>query len=555
MKKYLIGLFTLLFLFPFSVFAADVNVSSKEEFLEAIGEENNIKLMENVTLDSNTFLKKNVEIDLNGHTLDLSSSTLVVQANTVVKDSSSSKNGSLTSNASFTIQIGSSSTTGGLTLESGTIDCQGNYGVRNFGDLIVNGGTITGNSFVVYNQKSFILNGGEIHASKGVSTQITANATFEMNGGRIVTDANIQALNLAGDCSGVINGGEVLAMFESSDGKDGGSAVTCFKNTSLTVNGGLIKSVGNAISGNGSLSGKSEGTNAKFTINGGEIISTIGASIYAPQVNGETVINDGVLTGRTGIEIKGGSLTINGGEIYADTENYSASHNDGGLTTFGAAVSISQNLHHQPIHFEVNGGKLSGYYAFVQENTSESSEEDLKKVTMKITGGNFFDNNDEKTFKILFNEPFITGGKYDHHVTEYVEEGYGEVDIEDNRIEVTKIHKIIYAANDITNYISFTNDINPYKKVIVVTITNDLHDKEIIIKDTEGNVIPVVNNTFVMPDTDIIVEMVEKKKTTPIVNPATFRNTGNLIFICFLAGIITVIYFKKRKNRIKIIAI
>lgn len=366
-------------------YAAGVDVATDTELRAVFDSGGEATMVNDITLSANTAVNQDSILDLNGHTLTLSGSTLVTYANLTVKDSSSAQTGKIYGTSSFVIQIGSNSADGSLVLESGTISGK-TYGVRNFGTLTINGGTITAPRFTVYNQGETILNNGAVLATSGISFQNYTNANLEMNGGTIKTDADYQALNLYGNCTATINDGQILAPKEGTTYS--GNGITLFKDTVLTVNGGTISSYGNAILGNGSESGSSEGTNAKITVNGGTITSEVGAGLYIPQISGQTTITGGNISGRTGIEIRAGELLVTGGSITGEGP-YETTPNTNGLTTKGTAISVAQHTTLQPINVTISGGDLTGYMPLSFTNPLDNDEEDLQKISINIIAGTF----------------------------------------------------------------------------------------------------------------------------------------------------------------------
>ncbi len=413
-----------------------VNVTTETEFKTALSGGGTIKLQNDITVNASVAASKVTVIDLNGYTLDMTSKTLVSYKDLTIKDSSEEQTGKVKSTGSFVIQIGSSTKTGKLTIDSGTIEA-GTYGVRNLANctLIINGGKIKGKSFLVYNQSDCTMNGGTVLATDGLAFQNYKNSTFTMNGGTIKTEADYQALNLYSDCSAVINGGEILAP------KDGdrynGNGITAFKNTELTINGGTIHSYGIAILGNGSIDGNNEGTNAKFNINGGTIISDSALGIYAPSPNGVTTITGGTITGKTGIEVRAGTLNISGGTFNADTSELIITPNTNGGNVLGSAVSVVQHTTKLPIEINITGGTFSGYAAVYERNAMVNAPEDVEKIIYSISGGNFSATGGETVDIEDYTEKFITGGKYTDLVTDYVKDDYGEI-AETNKVAVYK---------------------------------------------------------------------------------------------------------------------
>lgn len=392
--------------------AVAIDVSAAEDLIPYFTSGGEVRLADNISLSSNTSILKDLTIDLNGHTLNMANKTLVPAAHLTVMDSSDGKTGKITSTAAFTIQIGSSTTTGALTLESGTIDCHGSYCIRNFGDFTMNGGVVTGAAFVVYNQGNFVLNGGTVTATTGMVVRGSANGSlFTMNGGKVATLGNAAAVNLGTAGSKfVMNGGEIEALWVNADHTKAGNGVTAFKDTEFIMNGGSITATGNAVSGNGSgpESGNADGSNAKFSINGGTITSTLATGIYAPQLNGVNTITGGTIKGITGIEIRAGKLTVTGGTILG-TGDYEVTNNANGLTTKGAAISVAQHTSQQPIEVYISGGEFDAYAPISSANPMDYTQEVIDRIDISIVGGGYI------------------GEDYDD-VIDNVENGYIELD-------------------------------------------------------------------------------------------------------------------------------
>ena len=104
----------------------------------------------------------------------------------------------------------------------------------------------------------------------------------------------------------------------------------------------------------------------ELTVNG-EVTSVGDHAIYLPQVKTCTVEPKAVITGVTGIEIRGGKLDINGGKITANGE-FSAANNNNGTTVNGAAVAVSPHTTDLPIYVNVYAGELSGAYSLYEVN-------------------------------------------------------------------------------------------------------------------------------------------------------------------------------------------
>lgn len=172
-------------------------------------------------------------------------------------------------------------------------------------------------------------------------------------------------------------------------------------NAELTVNGGSIKGNDYGISGNGTRNG------TKITINGGNITATDkdAVGIYHPQL-GELKVTNGNIIGITGIEMRSGTLTVTGGTIKSTATQFGKEGNGNGATIKGVAVAISQHVTNQALSVNINGGILSGPYAFYEEDLQDEVVNDISmKVTAGTLNGNVYTENCAKT-------AFVTGGTF-----------------------------------------------------------------------------------------------------------------------------------------------
>ena len=154
----------------------------------------------------------------------------------------------------------------------------------------------------------------------------------------------------------------------------------------LTVNGGTLKGYSYPITGNGNCV---EENCTTITINGGKLESVNGLAIYHPQ-NGKLTVNGGELIGQeTAIEMRAGVLTINDGTFTATNKPTATQPNGSGTTTDGAAIAVCQHTTKLRTEVTINGGTFNGFSAFYEHNAQNNSTEDLAKVKLNITGGNF----------------------------------------------------------------------------------------------------------------------------------------------------------------------
>lgn len=495
-----------------------------------------------IALSANTFVYKDVTLDLNGHTLSIGNKTLVpYKATLTVKDTSENADGKITSSANPVIQIGTKSQPGSLVLESGIIESTAtsgfaihnlNYGsfvmnggliigplyaVRNYNTFVLNDGEVRSDSFVVYNQKDFEMNGGTINVTgggPGVYVGSDSNATnFVMNDGLIIVagDAGSKS-NVGVNCGKPfsyfeMNGGRIESLFEHE--KYSGTAITGFEDSTIVINDGEIIGYSGALMGNGSFHDwGNSGERADFTINGGTLTATNGIGIYSPQPYGATTITGGTITGyQTGVEVRAGDLTISGGVIKSEYGSYEAINNTNGSTTYGAAISVAQHTTKQPINVLVSGGSFEAPAPISFTNPLEYSQEILDTVHITITGGDFDSTVTEAIFNgIVDNVEPITGGTYSNSVDGFIADGYGEHK-KDNKYHVGVTHTIVVSEGSADYIVTL-----PSAAVFGETVEFDIPDREdyiktVSVKDSADAAVAIEDNHFTMPDDDVTVSV------------------------------------------------
>lgn len=273
------------------------------------------------------------------------------------------------------------------------------------GKIVETGGTYA--PLYVYNNT--VLEGGTFETAGTAVSVYYDTGMFTMNGGAINGGSSSSTTTVVGDgAKFIMNGGEINANTWG---------VSVFKNAEFEMNGGMItvsSSDGIGVAGNGSASGNNEGTNAKITLNAGTINSG-DLGVYAPQIGGETVIKDGMLIagGKCGVEVRAGSLTVDGGTIEVDASTpYDFSPNGSGSTATGVAIAVAQHTTKQAINATVTGGTFTAPVAFAEGNPQHNEEEDVEKVELSITGGTFNATSGEPVVASEDVEQFITGGVY-----------------------------------------------------------------------------------------------------------------------------------------------
>ena len=116
---------------------------------------------------------------------------------------------------------------------------------------------------------------------------------------------------------------------------------------------------------------------------GAEVAHDFDTAIYHPQ-NGTLTVGEATIKGTTGIEMRAGSLVVNGATITATGTPASTDENNNGTTTVGAAIALSQHSTKLPTSVEVKAGTLNGAYAFLQYNGNETPS---TEISAKIAAG------------------------------------------------------------------------------------------------------------------------------------------------------------------------
>lgn len=269
------------------------------------------------------------------------------------------------------------------------------------------------------------LHGWSITSSNGNSGKVIiamANVTIKDS----VGNGRIESTSTSGGSSAAIRVGtagtdkDITVTIESGTmkGRDCGIFVAGI-NSKLVVNGGYIEGTnGFGVSGNGSMkNGVSECGPTTITINGGKIIGG-GTGIYHPQV-GQLMINNGEITGKTGVEIRAGGLIVSGGTITATGDSISTNPNGNGTTTVGAAVAIAQHTTKKGIAVTINGGTFTGKAALLESNPQNNGTDYTRNISVNVSGGTFngaVNKADDGSYL------GVMGGTFKTNVTPYVGE-------------------------------------------------------------------------------------------------------------------------------------
>ena len=219
-----------------------------------------------------------------------------------------------------------------------------------------------------------IMNGGTISARTGYGVALYAN-----NSGKSDEASYAE---------------EIATVFTMTGGKieAGVYGVAAFgRKATVNIQGGEIAAVdGAAVSGNGQ-DGNNNSGGTEINISGGILKSQNSVAIYHPQA-GVLNVSDGEITGVDGIQMKAGTLVVNGGVIKGEGTKGAIGSSNGNDET-GAAVSIisvggESGSYAGDINATFNGGTLISK----KENAIFEAQADgavTKFKSLTITGGTF----------------------------------------------------------------------------------------------------------------------------------------------------------------------
>lgn len=229
------------------------------------------------------------------------------------------------------------------------------------------------------------LNGHNITSSSNIalaggSLNITGTGTISTN----ASDLAPIEIRGTGDLTNkrTLTIGEDVTLTGSEYGLNVFGSNTADKNViDVTVNGtvnGILFVLGNL-------------KNAQNEINievNGKVAAPAAAANESPNVgialNGvaNVTVNEGAaVSGDSGIEVRAGSLTVNGGTITANAVEYGYTANGSGSTTKGAAIAVAQHTTAKPVAVVLNGGTLTG----VKQIGVTDVNDDMSNVTVTAT--------------------------------------------------------------------------------------------------------------------------------------------------------------------------
>lgn len=368
---------------------------------------------------------------------------------------------------------------------------------------------------------------GDVELTQPV--EVTRNVTIDVNDHKITPASTFDA-DAYDYMFGVHRGAQLTVKDSGTNGKISNNGlnltvikITVFGETAngalaeFILNGGTLEStyVPSADEAYPTVSGNGNRHDTKVTINGGKVIAKKHLAIYQPQ-NGTLIVNDGTISGTTGIEVRAGKLKVNGGTIIGTAVPTVVQANGSGSTTEGAAIAIAQHKTNLNIEATINGGTLQGFTALYESNP-ENNTINVENIKIEVNGGDFETINNGTLAVYSENVPnFINGGTFDSDVTKYINEANVEIVVDkDGTSYVGVMHNVKVTVEGKGTVVA-----KPTEAIKGQTITLTVKAEEgYELKSLTVNGTAVKNDEFVMPDKDAEV----KAEFTEIVKEDTTK--------------------------------
>ncbi len=209
----------------------------------------------------------------------------------------------------------------------------------------------------------------------------------------------------------------------------------------LTVDGDVtLEGEYYGIVGNGSRH------NTDITVKGGTIKgvhANDNLGIFHPQ-GGKLTINKGTIKGySSAVEMRGGSITVTGGNLISTATQFSCDPNGSGNTTVGAALAIAQHTTKKNISVQISGGSFTGVKALNESNPQQNDP--APQVTMNVSGGKF-----KGEISAADVKNFLSGGIYFLEPdAEYVANGKVVIDNPDEATISAYPYAVVPLANEV----------------------------------------------------------------------------------------------------------
>lgn len=481
---------------PANVFAADYTVSDLSSFKTAMTESGEtVTLTADVVSDTETItITGNKTLDLAGHTLTLNGQ-LIVEGNLTIGGS-----GKIFSDNLYDMIL-----------------------VKPGATLIVNDANLEATAF-----KAGAI---QILGETGKNTQVTINkeAVITANYPAYISKPGGQGITV--DIYGTLNG--LYTETADKSKTNGGSA--------FYINGNVIDTSVNA-----AVVNVYEGA----TLTGDKAPAVYAAGYAVWNISG------GSFTGTEALSIKAGTFNITGGSFVANGEKKDPKAEGNASEESGAAISITSNKGYEAKKIELSVENADVWsengYAVLEVATDVEENETTYVNKIELNSGIYYGGEEAISAENVDN--FVKGGIYNTDVETYVDTTLDAVKDEEtgeyyvgtlNKVNVkeTTNGKVEVSLEEaiVEQFVEITSTPNEGYKVGTITV-----------KDSTGKNVEVVDGIFLMPDSEVTVEVTfEKveaaKDDTLDTTPATgYMDTVLFVSVAIAAVAMVAIVMKKQ---------
>ena len=241
----------------------------------------------------------------------------------------------------------------------GTFDGTNNSNAKKVTAVTNQNVTLDLNNHTITGVKTLYLAGGSLNIT-GTGTIESTSADVAPVGVRYVKTADYPDLDYTSKRTLTIGKNVTLTGAQYGLNIFGTNEKTTANSIEVNVDGkvnGMLFVLGNISNADNNILINVNGTVDATNATGSEKVKTGIALCGNATVN----VNDGAtVSGESGIEVRAGNLTVNGGTITATSADYSYAANGSGTTTKGAAIVVAQHGTVRPIDVTLNGGTLAG---------------------------------------------------------------------------------------------------------------------------------------------------------------------------------------------------
>lgn len=348
-------------------------------------------------------------------------------------------------------------------------------------------GCIYSNGEIIIEGNGKLIVKGQQVDGEGIATK---NAPITINSGKIDIVSIDDGINTGGNGGTItINGGEIL-INAGGDGID--------SNKDIVINGGIVYAIGSA---NGADSGVDADSGVE--INGGILIAT-GAAELGPL--NTTSKQNSIIFAFSKLKASDKLITL-------------IDENDNVIVSFIPYDAFSTLL------ISTDTLKDGKYYLYQNGTNTGELENGI------YNGGTYEKGN---VLDIDGNTEFIVDGIINGYST------INSLTIAEDNSDEEEIYNILVNGNIGSNNIVKNAKVGEYV-ILDINSSNEYIIKEILVKDVHGNEIEIIDNGFIMPKSNVIIDIYYED------NLPDTADISLIVFIGFIISLLGIVVFVKEK--------